>query len=79
MNRKMTMLLSVLAALLLVAAAACGEGSMPQVGSMITLGHYEQDNDLTNGQEPIEWRVLNIEGDTVLLVSRYALDAQPYN
>ena len=79
MNRKLTMLLSVLAVLLLVAAAACGEGSMPQVGSMITLGHYEQDNDLTNGQEPIEWRVLKIEGDTVLLVSRYALDAQPYN
>lgn len=79
MNRKLTMLLSVLAALLLAAAAACGEGSIPEIGSMITFGHYEQDNDLSNGQEPIEWRVLKIEGDTVLLVSRYALDAQPYN
>lgn len=49
------------------------------VGDTVTFGRYEQDNDLTNGKEPIEWRVLKVEEDTVLLISRKALDAQPYN
>lgn len=49
------------------------------VGDYVTYGAYEQDNDLTNGQEPIEWLVLDREGDRVLLLSRYGLDAQPYN
>ena len=49
------------------------------VGDYVTYGAYEQDNDLTNGQEPIEWLVLDREGDRVLLLSRFGLDAQPYN
>ena len=42
-------------------------------------GHYEQDNDLTNGPELIEWLVLEDKGDTKTLISRYALDCKPYN
>ena len=50
-----------------------------KVGSVIEFGHYEQDNDLSNGAEPIQWRVLKQEGDKVMLVSLYGLDCQPYN
>ena len=42
-------------------------------------GSYEQDNDLTNGAEPIEWMVLAKEDGRTLLLSKYALDAQPYH
>jgi len=49
------------------------------VGSYVTFGHYEQDNDTSNGPEPIEWLVLEKSGDTVTLISRYGLDAKPYH
>lgn len=82
----MTKMMKTLAALLLVmllgASACCAEANTAapvEVGSMITLGQYEQDNDLSNGPEPIEWRVLSLEGDEALLVSHYALDARAYN
>ena len=50
-----------------------------EVGSILTFGHYEQDNDLTNGKEPIEWRVLAKEDGKALVTGVYALDCQPYN
>lgn len=31
---------------------------------VITFGAYEQDNDLTNGKEPIEWIVLDVDKKT---------------
>lgn len=81
MKRKMKNMLLLLAALLLMAAAclAEGDGAAVQTGDYITFGCYEQDNDLSNGQEPVEWRVLAVEGDEALLISRYSLDAKPYN
>lgn len=45
----------------------------------IIFGVYEQDGDLTNGPEPIEWEVLGTDSNGTLLVSRYILDCQPYN
>ena len=45
----------------------------------VFFGSYEQDNDLTNGQEDIEWIVLDKKGDKLFLISKYALDSQPYN
>ena len=50
-----------------------------QVGDYVTFGSYEQDNNLTNGQEPIEWLVLDVKDGKALLLSTYALDCQPYN
>ena len=50
-----------------------------KVGEYITFGSYEQDNDLTNGKEPIEWLVLDVQDSRALLISRYGLDCQPYN
>ena len=50
-----------------------------QVGSTITFGMYEQDNNTANGKEPIEWRVLAKEGKKMLVISRFALDCQKFN
>ena len=41
----------------------------------MTFGHYEQDNDKSNGSEPIEWVVIESNGDEVTLLSRYCLDS----
>ena len=43
-----------------------------------TFGSYEQDGDSSNGKEPIEWLVLDRDGDKVLLLSKYALDYQSF-
>ena len=48
-------------------------------GDIITFGTYEQDNNTGNGAEPIEWLVLDNQGDRMLVISRYGLDCQPYN
>jgi len=47
-------------------------------GDYITLGKYEQDNDLDNGKEPIEWEVLDIKDGKALVISKYILDIRPY-
>ena len=45
----------------------------------ITFGRYEQDNDTSNGAEPIEWQVLSVKDGKALIISRYVLDIKPYN
>ena len=50
-----------------------------QIGEIILLGSYEQDNNLDNGKEKIEWIVLDENNGTYLLMSRYILDAHAYN
>ncbi|MEG0270377.1 MAG: DUF6273 domain-containing protein [Clostridia bacterium] len=49
------------------------------VGSKVTLGHYEQDNLLENGKEPVDWIVIDTDGTKALLMSEYCLDARAYN
>ena len=44
------------------------------VGTTITLGEYEQDNDVSNGPEPIKWIVLDIQDNKALILSKYLLD-----
>jgi hypothetical protein len=70
--------------LLLGMTAALAETTVPAdiaVGDIVTFGHYEQDNDTSNGQEVIEWIVLEVDeaNHRLWVVSRYGLDAQPYN
>lgn len=43
-------------------------------GDNVFLGWYEQDNDKSNGPEPIEWTVLEVQGDKCLVISRYGLE-----
>ena len=49
------------------------------IGDIVVFGTYEQDNDTSNGQEDIEWLVLAKEDNKILVISKYALDTQPYN
>ncbi|MCR5521723.1 MAG: DUF6273 domain-containing protein [Lachnospiraceae bacterium] len=48
-------------------------------GDTISFGAYEQDANIKNGQEPIEWVVLSKTKSQLFVVSKYALDAVPYN
>ena len=48
------------------------------VGNYVIFGNYPQTNDV-NDNSPIEWLVLESDGETTLLISRYALDCKPYN
>ncbi len=49
------------------------------VGDIVYFGKYEQDNDVSNGAEDIEWIVLAKKEDSYLVISKYALDCVPYN
>ena len=60
-------------------ATEAPKAALPEAGDVITFGEYEQDNDLNNGAEPIEWQVLAVEDGRALLISKYALDVKPYN
>ena len=48
-------------------------------GDVITFGTYEQDNNLDNGAEAIEWLVLNRDGNKALVISKYCLEQMPFN
>ena len=56
-----------------------GDYVAADVGDIIEFGAYEQDNEKSNGKEPIEWQVLAKEDNKILVISKYALDAKPYN
>ena len=49
------------------------------VGDYVTFGRYEQDNDMANGKEAVEWLVLDKQGDRLLLISRYGLDRKMFH
>ena len=49
------------------------------VGDIVKFGSYEQDNNTSNGQEEIEWIVLDKKDGKALLMSKYTLDRQLYN
>ena len=44
-----------------------------EINDEVIIGEYEQDNNLENGKEPIEWIVLGKDNDDLLLISRYIL------
>ena len=62
-----------------IAAQKLREELTSAEGTTVTFGSYEQDNNLENGPEPIEWIVLDVQDGKALLLSKYGLDAQPYN
>ena len=49
------------------------------VGGYISFGTYEQDGNLSNGAEDIEWLVLDIQDGKALVISKYVLGARTYN
>ena len=50
-----------------------------EVGDYVLFGSYEQDNDVSNGKEDIEWIVLAKDNGRILVISKYLLDSAPYN
>ena len=55
------------------------EPEVPEGLPTLTLGRYEQDGNIDNGAEPIEWIVLFTDGGKSLVISRYVLDCVPFN
>lgn len=51
----------------------------PQVGDVIKIGKFEQDDNTENGKEDIEWIVLDVQGRRALVISKYGLVNIPYN
>lgn len=72
------LLYGVLAVTLLLCCGALSEENI-QPGDSISFGRYEQDNDPSNGAEPIEWRVLANENGLATLISVKALECKPFN
>jgi len=59
-----------------------GQDSTYQIGkSLVEYGVYEQDNNIENGKEPIQWIVFYIdeENNAMKLLSRYILDTKQFN
>lgn len=50
-----------------------------ETGDSFLFGAYEQDNNLHNGAEKLEWIVLAKEEGKVLVLSKYAIECLPYN
>ncbi len=75
MKKIWTMIVAVLLLL-----TACGTDAKKeqwrscQPGDILTFGKYEQDNDLDNGAEDIEWIVLDKDGSRVFVISKYILE-----
>lgn len=42
-------------------------------GDVITFGSFEQDNNSSNGKEPIEWSVLDSQDGQIMIISNYVL------
>ncbi len=64
----------------------CGNCAQPKpkeikAGDIVSFGCFEQDNNPENGQEAIEWIVLDVDkkDNKALLLSRYGLSKKPYN
>ncbi len=49
-----------------------------QPGEYVTFGRFSQTAE-GNDETPIEWLVLEVQGNKALLLSRYGLDGKPYN
>ncbi len=61
--------------------AFSGLGSIQNinVGDTIYFGNFEQDNDSSNGNERIEWRVLKKQDDKILVISDCALTTKQFD
>ncbi|MBO4868955.1 MAG: hypothetical protein J5585_04515 [Clostridia bacterium] len=53
--------------------------SAAAVGDVIIAGSYEQDGDGSNGKEPLEWLVLDRSGNSLLVITLYAVESMKFN
>lgn len=76
-NLLFLLVLCIAGSLLIPAFAVVSD--VPAAKDTLLFGTYEQDCDTENGPEPIEWLILDRRDDRILVISRFALDGQPYN
>ena len=65
--------------MVLVCWVCAGYAEDTQPGDTVIFGQYEQDGNLDNGSEPIEWLVLDVQDGKALLLSRFVLDCLPFH
>lgn len=62
---------------------ACGDGTAEtadcKVGDTVVLGSYEQDGDASNGAEPLEWTVLEVKEDRMLVIASKVVDGYMFH
>ena len=78
MKRMIAIALCIILCLSLIIPASAENDSII-IGTTITLGEYEQNNDAADGPEPIEWIVLDIQDNKALVLSKYLLDTIMYH
>lgn len=61
------------------AASTASAETKYQEEDVVLFGSYEQNNIRSDGAEPIEWIVLDVKSDRILLLSQYALDSERYH
>ena len=49
------------------------------IGDSVLFGDYEQDGNFDNGKEMIEWTVLDKQDGSILVISKFGLEAQAFN
>lgn len=49
------------------------------VGQVVTMGEFEQDDDIGNGKEPIKWDVIDVKDDRMLLIAHDLVEFIKYN
>ena len=80
--KKMIVMLALIMATLCTVTCFAESGIDPgtiAVGETVVFGNYEQDNNRDNGEEPIEWIVMDIQDGKALLLSKYGLLAAGYH
>lgn len=49
------------------------------VGQVVTMGEFEQDDDETNGKEPMKWDVIDVKDNRALLIAHDLVEYVQYN
>ena len=49
------------------------------IGKTVRLGHFEQDNIASDGEEGLDWLVLAVENNRALLLCEYGIDCRRWN
>ncbi|MBO5020977.1 MAG: hypothetical protein J6D52_09970 [Clostridia bacterium] len=55
------------------------ENNSIKIGDIIKFGHWEQDGNYSNGEEEIEWIVLEVSNNKYLVLSKYVLSSDIYS
>ncbi|MBR4457764.1 MAG: hypothetical protein IKS31_02270 [Clostridia bacterium] len=75
----MKKIVAMLLAVLMVCSIGAALADTFNVGDYVYFGHYEQDNNLNDGDERIRWLVIKTEGNKLFLLSEKGLEKHQWN